>query len=268
MAIISAELLDALLSSGPSRQEAEAHFHSLSLTDRIQGLVAVLSTPTKPNHILISSVLLRRDIATLGGEVLQQHIVPGCAFGLLKSLGEPLLQLFQSLPSALCRRQVGYCLTEVICSLSLVSPQDSQNALQSILTTISPLVRHQKCTAVLVMSTTNVLMCDFVPLKSVTMPILFRSVSWPIWQSVFPAFSARRLPILWEYFKLHSSPPQVPMPRQHSRKQFATWPLPLKWLPLDSQIPYPFSPLLASTIFLWIRPHLQHSLECHVSFLS
>jgi len=141
---ITAELLDALLSSGPSRQEAEAHFNTLGLTDRIQGLVAVLSTPTQPDHILISSVLLRRDICTVNGQALEQQILPNIAVELLQKLVEPLLHLFQTLPSAPCRRQVGYCLTEVICSLSLLSDQDSQNALQSILNTIDPSVSHEQ----------------------------------------------------------------------------------------------------------------------------
>lgn len=137
---ITTELLDALLSSGPSRQEAEAHFNSLELVDRIQGLISVLSSLTKPDHILIASVLLRRDISTLGGQALEQQIPPDSALQLLKNLAEPLLQLFQSLPSAPCRRQVGYCLCEVICSLSLLSEQESQKTLQAILTTIGPSV--------------------------------------------------------------------------------------------------------------------------------
>jgi len=113
------------------------------LTDRIQGLVAVLSTPTQPDHILIASVLLRRDIATLGGQALQQQVSPENAAGLFKSLVDPLLHLFQTLPSAPCRRQVGYCVTEVICSLSLLSVQDSINALQTILAVIDPSVSYE-----------------------------------------------------------------------------------------------------------------------------
>lgn len=140
---ISVELLDALLSSGPSRQEAEAHFNALSLTDRIEGLVAVLSTATQTNRILIASVLLRRDVATLGGKALEQQVPAQSALGLLQKLVEPLLHLFQSLPPALCRRSIGYCLTEVICSLSLLSLDDSITALQAILTTIGPSVRYQ-----------------------------------------------------------------------------------------------------------------------------
>ena len=140
MTLITAELLDALLSSGPSRKEAEAHFHTLDLTNRIQGLVSTLSGTANQSHILIASVLLRRDIATLGGQALEQKINPSVARDLLVNLVAPLLNLFQSLPSAPCRRQVGYCLTEVICSLSLLSEQDGQTTLESILNTIGPLV--------------------------------------------------------------------------------------------------------------------------------
>jgi hypothetical protein len=142
MMLITAELLDALLSSGPSRKEAEAHLNTLNLTDRIEGLVSTLSFSVPQNHILIASVLLRRDIATLGGQALEQTIDLNVAKDLLIKLSAPLLQIFQSLPSAPCRRQVGFCLTEVICSLSLLSEQDSQATLQSILNTIGPLVRH------------------------------------------------------------------------------------------------------------------------------
>jgi hypothetical protein len=140
MTLITTELLDALLSSGPSRKEAEVTFNSLDLTNRIQGLVSTLSCTSNNSHILIASVLLRRDIATLGGQALEQKLSPNVARDLLLNVVAPLLNLFQSLPFAPCRRQVGYCLSEVICSLSLLFEQEAQTTLESILNTIHPLV--------------------------------------------------------------------------------------------------------------------------------
>jgi hypothetical protein len=140
MTLITTELLDALLSSGPSRKEAEVTLNSLDLTNRIQGLVSTLSCTSNNSHILIASVLLRRDIATLGGQALEQKISPNVARDLLVNVVAPLLNLFQSLPFAPCRCQVGYCLTEVICSLSLLFEQEAQTTLESILNTIHPLV--------------------------------------------------------------------------------------------------------------------------------
>jgi hypothetical protein len=140
MTLITTELLEALLSSGPSRKEAELTLNSLDLTNRIQGLVSTLSCTSNNSHILIASVLLRRDIATLGGQALEQKISPNVARDLLVNVVAPLLNLFQSFPFAPCRRQVGYCLTEVVCSLSLLFEQDCQTTLESILNTIHPLV--------------------------------------------------------------------------------------------------------------------------------
>jgi hypothetical protein len=130
--MITVELLDALISPGPSRQQAEVHFQSIPLVERVQGLLNVLFLPNiEEGHVLMATVLLRRDIASLG--VQQTSTV------LLKSLVEPLLQLFQKLASASCRRQVGYCLAEVCCSLSL--SEEGQAVFETVLATIAPKVR-------------------------------------------------------------------------------------------------------------------------------
>lgn len=135
---ITTALLDALLSSGASRQQAEIVLNSMSLVDRIQGLMNVLHSPALADGpMLMAFVLLRRNVASLGEESLRNPSVNGV--DLLKSLVEPLLQLFQSLSSA-CQRQVGFVLTEVCCSLSLLSANDSQAALHSILNAIAPMV--------------------------------------------------------------------------------------------------------------------------------
>jgi hypothetical protein len=129
---ITVELLDALLSSGPSRQQAEAHFESQSLLERIQGLLNVLFSPDiQERHLHLATVLLRRDISNLG----MQRTSPE----LLQKMVEPLLQLFEKLSSASCRRQVGYCLAEVCNSLSL--SHEGQAVVETVLTTSIPKVR-------------------------------------------------------------------------------------------------------------------------------
>lgn len=137
---ITAALLDALLSSGPSRQQAEIVLNSMCLVDRIQGWMNVLHSPALAHGpMLMAFVLLRRDVASLGEESLRSPSVNGV--DLLKSLVEPLLQLFQSLSTgSACQRQVGFVLTEVCCSLSLLSANDSHAALLSILNAIAPMV--------------------------------------------------------------------------------------------------------------------------------
>jgi hypothetical protein len=128
---ITVELLDALLSSGPSRQQAEAHFQSHPLVERIQGLLNVLFSPdVQEGHVHLATVLLRRDLSTLG----MQQTSPE----LLKKSVEPLQQLFEKLSSASCRRQVGFCLVEVCNSLSL--SHEGQAVVETVLTMIIPKV--------------------------------------------------------------------------------------------------------------------------------
>jgi hypothetical protein len=130
---ITVDLLDALLSSGPSRQPAEVYFQSQPLVERIQGVFNVLFLPDiQQGQLLMATVLLRRDISSLG----MQETSPE----LLQKLVEPLLQLFEKLSSASCRRQVGYCLAEVCNSLSL--SQEGQAVVETVLTTIVPKVRY------------------------------------------------------------------------------------------------------------------------------
>ena len=208
---ITVELLDALLSSGPARQQAEDLFKTVALKERIQGLVTILtSTSIQEGHILLACVLLRRDIATITEPFL-------------KDLTEPLLQLFQKLSSAACRRQVGYCLVEVCSSLSLVSPQDSQAALQSILAVIDPLVRAFVTILVHIMKYISLLYSLNHCSAAMRMP--FRCGSWPIWRTAFPPFSA---------IQRETCPASSSQPRPHSArspcrlslKRFVTWPLP------------------------------------------
>lgn len=141
---ITVELLDALLSPAPAvaggpspRQQAEAHLQSMSVQDRARGLLSLLllfsSQQQSPNNVgreMMASVLLRRDVANLGG---------AGETSLLKEMVEPTLALFASAERQ-CRRQVGHCLAEICASLSILSEQDSNQAVATILSKISPAV--------------------------------------------------------------------------------------------------------------------------------
>lgn len=121
---ITPELLNSLLSpDGAIRSQAETVFYSVSTTDRIQGLLTVLSQidVSKSPIGLLTAVLLRRDIVKLDSP------------NLLVDLVQPLLQAFQANK---CPLQVGHCLAEVCSSLTLVHPESVANVLSSILSTL------------------------------------------------------------------------------------------------------------------------------------
>jgi hypothetical protein len=102
-------------------------------------LNVLFSPDIQEGQLHLATVLLRRDISSLG---LQQSS-PDL---LLQKLVQPLLLLFEKLSSALCRRQVGFCLAEVCNSLSL-SPDAGQAVVETVLTTIIPKVRFYVSTS-------------------------------------------------------------------------------------------------------------------------
>ena len=104
MSGITPELLDALVSpDGGLRSQAETVYQSMSVNERVEGLLAQLSNNSDERLQLLTAVLLRRDICKLSDA------------NLLKQLAPPLLQ-----STASCRLQVGHCLTELCATLSLV----------------------------------------------------------------------------------------------------------------------------------------------------
>lgn len=143
MSIITIDLLDALLSVGEQRGQAEAHLQSLATMDRVKGLLSILFELRNEGHVMLAAVLLRRDIAALAGDALVNKIDPNIAVNLLKEMVDPLSKLFLNtqMPDN-CRRQLGHCLPEVCSSLSLLSEVDCDAALKTILDTIAPPVRE------------------------------------------------------------------------------------------------------------------------------
>lgn len=138
---VTTQLLDALLSpSGGGqhspRAQAERHLSSLSLPDRVAGLLNLLLTtasnaasdPTDQSRAMLCAVLLRRDITSLGGNA---HSATGVdhptAMRMLREMAQPLLQLFlgdgsssNTSTSKTTRRQVGHCLAELCLSCSVL----------------------------------------------------------------------------------------------------------------------------------------------------
>ena len=163
---VTTELLDALLSPAASasagqhspRAQAERHLTTLSLPDRAGGLLHLLITLSSPAsagdaqnqpRALLAAVLLRRDIAVLGGNA---HSATGLdnatAMNMLREMVGPLLQLFLSDGSGssgkATRRQVGHCLAELCLSCSVLGGEDSSGntiaaeVMAQVLTGIGP----------------------------------------------------------------------------------------------------------------------------------
>ena len=146
--MITVELLDDLLSPGSpahdgysSRERAEAHLKSLSVTDRSKALMNIFAVVSNESQFLLASVLLRRDIAKLGGEVLVNRLPSEQCVSILNDMVRPLLTIIQRQDIATkCRQQVGYCLAELCSSLSLLSAHDSDAATRLIIESIGPSV--------------------------------------------------------------------------------------------------------------------------------
>lgn len=147
MSTITTELLDALLSAGPQREQAEAHLTSLSTVDRTKGLVAILFSLSNEGHVLLGAVLLRRNVAQLAGDVLAKKLDAPIAVDLLQELVEPLSNLFlNTAQPPPCRRQLSHCLAEVCSSLSILDHAKCDVVLTSILERIAPPVSLGNCT--------------------------------------------------------------------------------------------------------------------------
>ena len=143
---VTTELLDALLSpsgggSGGDpqhtpRAQAEHHLQSLSITDRAAGLLNMLltlsssSSPPSPSPTsdpanaarqMLAAVLLRRDVAQLGGNAAT-GIDAATASSVLTGMVHPLLRLFldDSTTTKVTKRQVGHCLAELCLSCSIL----------------------------------------------------------------------------------------------------------------------------------------------------
>ena len=123
--MITTELLEALVSPDLSRRsQAEEHFQSLTLLDRVQGLMNQLHH-SSPSIQLLAPVLLRRDILKLADSILLNELI------------SPLLNSFPG------RQHVGHCLAEVCATLSIIDTASAADAaLQKILGFIEPALKQ------------------------------------------------------------------------------------------------------------------------------
>jgi hypothetical protein len=117
--MITHQLINALVAPNAGiRSQAKTVFQSLTVVDRVQGLLSQLCAGDGNEDArlsLLTAVLVRRDILKLG---------PNHA-SLLQELVHPLLQAFSSASS--CRTQVGHCLAEVCASLSLIGVDNNSS---------------------------------------------------------------------------------------------------------------------------------------------
>jgi hypothetical protein len=129
MASITPEVLEALLSpNGSVRQQAESHFHALTLTDRVQGLMGrLVDTASPPQHQLLSAVLLRRDILKLTDITMLQELL------------SPLLRCFFASPDS--KMAVGHCLAEVVAVWNVL--QDVTPVLAQMMAALQPSLANQ-----------------------------------------------------------------------------------------------------------------------------
>ena len=139
--MVTIDVLDALLSAGARRGEAESYIQSLATVDRATALVSILPELDTESHVMLAAVLLRRDIASLAGDVLRNTLNPTTSIHLLKEMVDPLTRLVLKLQlSENCRRQISHCLPELCSSLSVLSETDCDAILKEIVGNISPLV--------------------------------------------------------------------------------------------------------------------------------
>ena len=141
MAVITIDVLDALLSAGAHRGQAESYIHSLATADRATSLVHILPELRSESQVMLAAVLLRRDIAALAGDALRYKLDVTTSIHLLKELVDPLTSLvLKPHLSENCRRQLSHCLPELCSSLSVLSETDCDAVLTKIFGSISPLV--------------------------------------------------------------------------------------------------------------------------------
>jgi len=136
------------------RKEAEAHYSSLSIVERTQGLLDILirlnsnattnesSQHTDGGRMNLAAVLLRKEISKLAGDVIKQS---GSPSSFLLSMVDPLLVLYSSQKNSILdrqsRRALSHCLAEICLSLSLIAThEETVEAIRMILSRIGSTV--------------------------------------------------------------------------------------------------------------------------------
>ena len=158
MPSVTVDLLDAMLSPAPG-QPPEALFRSIPLPQRVREVASLLqqlsSSPdaaaTDAARCQLAAILLRKDLAVLGGSASLSGVSRGECVRLLGEVAEPLVGLFVRAPSprgrAPARRQIGHALAELCGSLSLLSPEHGKEWMASVLGRLEPGVSASRCCA-------------------------------------------------------------------------------------------------------------------------
>lgn len=160
MATVTLDLLDSMLTPTPG-QPAEALYRSIPLSTRVRDLTLILgqlysnAAATANNNndggrSMLAAVLLRREITTLAGNEAMSGLSTSNAIQLMGEIAEPLMTLFALDGAPIMsnikhsRRQIGHCIAELCCSLSVQSPADGREWLKSVLGRLGPGVSTQR----------------------------------------------------------------------------------------------------------------------------
>lgn len=150
MSEITAELIDALLSPA-ANPNAESQYKAIPVPTRVQSLLAILqqcivsqapNTTTIP-RLMLTAVLLRRDVSSLGGYSIK-NVKLNSEWEIVRMLGEnvkPLLDIFDvcNRDTAMngVRRQVGFVIAEVCSSLSVMEDSIAIDVMNVVLNRIA-----------------------------------------------------------------------------------------------------------------------------------
>ena len=147
---------------------------------------------TNEARSMLAAVLLRREISTLGGNESMTGIPTSNCIALMGEIAEPLMSLFtldnnSSINQS--RRQIGHCIAELCCSLSVVSPNDGKEWMKSVLGRLEPgvsdLFSHAPSYIIcccIHMHHLYICTCTLIFVKSLS--IYFRDSVWP-WTQCF-----------------------------------------------------------------------------------
>ena len=197
MSAVTIPLLDSMLTPTPG-QPAETLYRSIPLSNRVRELTTLLTQLYNSNNAggtvndsnnegrsLLAAVLLRREISALGGNESMTGIPTSNCIALMGEIAEPLMSLFTLDNSSVnqSRRQIGHCIAELCCSLSVVSPNDGREWMKSVLGRLEPGVsycihmHHLMCCTI---HMHHLYSCAHVPLYFVKLlSIYFCDSVWP-----------------------------------------------------------------------------------------
>lgn len=140
---VTVALLDSMLSPTPG--QAEAHYNSVPLPDRVRETTSLLNqfcnssggddASAVAGRAQLAAVLLRRDISSSCAA-----LASGECLSLLGEVAEPLMEMFVAARATdeKTRRQVGHCVAELCSSLSVVSAKHGREWMASVLGRLGP----------------------------------------------------------------------------------------------------------------------------------